>query len=306
MASSASRLLFGIVVSTFLATSMSAQATRTWISGVGDDANPCSRTAPCKTFAGAMTKTAAGGEISVLDPGGYGAVTITKAITIDGGGVASILGAGTNGVSVIAGVNDVVTLRNLSINGVRQSGFAGTNGIRIVSAAAVHIESSDIFNFGQRGLSIETSAANVRVFVRDTTITANNEGIGSFPTGGNVLLTLENAHVDGNSTHGINLKELTTASLSDSTMNQNGIAGLIPWLSTVNVSLTRCDLSSNQTGIYAGYLGGAPTVRLTDSMVTGNTINGVHLNGGIVRGFRSNMIDGNGGNNFLNAFGDLQ
>ena len=63
-----------------------AQATRTWISGVGDDANPCSRTAPCKTFAGAISKTAAGGEIDVLDPGGFGAVTITKAITLDGGG----------------------------------------------------------------------------------------------------------------------------------------------------------------------------------------------------------------------------
>src|SRR5712691_3114554 len=63
-----------------------AQATRTWVSGVGDDANPCSRTAPCKTFAGAISKTAACGEISVLDPGGFGAVTITKSITIDGDG----------------------------------------------------------------------------------------------------------------------------------------------------------------------------------------------------------------------------
>src|SRR5580693_9720 len=76
-----------------VAPSASAQAPRTWVSGVGDDANPCSRTAPCKTFAGAISKTVAGGEISVLDPGGYGALTITKAITIDGGGgqVASVL-----------------------------------------------------------------------------------------------------------------------------------------------------------------------------------------------------------------------
>src|SRR5262245_48964588 len=63
-----------------------AQATRTWVSGVGDDVNPCSRTAPCKTFAGAISKTAAGGEISVLDPGGFGGVTITKSITINGEG----------------------------------------------------------------------------------------------------------------------------------------------------------------------------------------------------------------------------
>src|SRR5436190_3111857 len=97
-----------------------AQATRTWVSGVGDDANPCSRTAPCKTFAGAISKTAAGGEIDALDPAGYGAVTITKAITIDGGGgqVASILVSGTNGINVQAGPTGVVILRNLRINGI--------------------------------------------------------------------------------------------------------------------------------------------------------------------------------------------
>lgn len=75
-----------------------AQATRTWVSGVGDDANPCSRTAPRKTFAGAISKTAAKGEINVLDPGGFGAVTITKSITIDGSG-GSIAGVLVSGVS---------------------------------------------------------------------------------------------------------------------------------------------------------------------------------------------------------------
>src|SRR5512142_2165430 len=98
---------------------VSAQATRTWVSGVGDDANPCSRTAPCKTFAGAISKTAAGGVISVIDPGGYGAVTITKSITIDGGGVlASVLVAGTLGINVNAGYTDVVILKGLQIVGV--------------------------------------------------------------------------------------------------------------------------------------------------------------------------------------------
>src|ERR1700684_962743 len=104
-----------------------AQATRTWISGVGDDANPCSRTAPCKTFAGAISKTAAGGEIDVIDPGGFGTVTITKAITIDGAGTqASILASGTNGINVNAGVNDAVIIRNLSINGAGTT--LGLNG----------------------------------------------------------------------------------------------------------------------------------------------------------------------------------
>src|SRR5688572_20560126 len=89
-----------------------AQATRTWVSGVGDDANPCSRTAPCKTFAGAISKTATGGQINTLDPGGFGGVTITKAITIaaEGTGEAGVLVSGTNGIIVNAPPGSMVNL----------------------------------------------------------------------------------------------------------------------------------------------------------------------------------------------------
>src|SRR5262249_43481981 len=128
---------------------MLGQASRTWVSGVGDDANPCSRTAPCKTFAGAISKTAAGGEIDALDPAGYGAVTITKAITIDGGGgqVASVLVAGTNGIVVNAGASDRVILRNIRINGIKGSGNGGLNGIRFISGLALGVENCVIFGF---------------------------------------------------------------------------------------------------------------------------------------------------------------
>src|SRR5271156_5684241 len=104
-------ILFMICI---LSSAAQAQATRTWVSGVGDDANPCSRTAPCKTFAGSISKTAAGGQINCLDPGGFGALTITKAIDIEcahGGGFGSVVVAGTNGFVVAAGASDVVILR---------------------------------------------------------------------------------------------------------------------------------------------------------------------------------------------------
>src|ERR1700710_1855980 len=86
-------LFAGAALCCAMTSAAQAQATRTWVSGVGDDANPCSRTAPCKTFPGAYSKTAIGGEIDALDPGGFGTITISKALTIDGGGgiVASIL-----------------------------------------------------------------------------------------------------------------------------------------------------------------------------------------------------------------------
>src|SRR5262245_3894176 len=129
--------VLALILSLTFVTMVHAQATRTWVSGVGDDANPCSRTAPCKTFAGAISKTAVGGEIDALDPGGYGAVTITKAITIDGGGnLASILVSGTNGIVINAPASAVVTIRNISINGFG----TGLNGIRFLSGGTLHIE----------------------------------------------------------------------------------------------------------------------------------------------------------------------
>src|ERR1043165_6824511 len=149
-----------LAVATFLfaAASMAqAQATRTWVSGVGDDVNPCSRTAPCKTFAGAISKTANNGEIDCLDPGGFGTVTITKNITIDGttgAGFGSILAAGTNGVNI----NDsatatpntiIVSLRNLSINGAG----TGFTGINFTSGKTVHVEDCVIFGFRGNGTS---------------------------------------------------------------------------------------------------------------------------------------------------------
>jgi hypothetical protein len=167
------------------ATMMYAQATRTWVSGVGDDANPCSRTAPCKTWAGAISKTAAGGEIDALDPGGFGALTITKAITLDGGGgqVASVLVSGTNGIVVQAGPADVVILRNLRINGISGSGAGGLNGIRFLAGAELDVENCYVFGFTQNGLDIalnQNTSASVHVSnsvfknIADTGIRATN------------------------------------------------------------------------------------------------------------------------------------
>ena len=121
-----------------------AQATRTWVSGVGDDANPCSRTAPCKTFAGAISKTAAGGEINCLDSGGFGAVTITKSITIYCEGVvAGVIVAGTNGIIINALATDVIVLRGLDIDGLG----TGLNGIRFLAGGALHVQNCQIRNF---------------------------------------------------------------------------------------------------------------------------------------------------------------
>src|SRR3989442_9926530 len=160
----------GIVLVLAFASLAQAQATRTWVSGVGDDVNPCSRTAPCKTFAGAISKTASPGEIDCLDPGGFGAVTITKSITIDGttgAGFGSILSSGVQGVIINALTTDVIHLKNLAING---SGTTlGTNGINYIQADTVSVENCRIFRYSGSGITM--TGANVgRLIVRNTNI----------------------------------------------------------------------------------------------------------------------------------------
>src|SRR5437016_719994 len=166
-----------------------AQATRTWVSGVGDDVNPCSRTAPCKTFAGAISKTFIGGEIDALDPGGFGTVTITKSITIDGCCITSILASGVPGITInIAAGNGNdperrVTIRHITINGTGTSGTAGvrtgTNAINVIAALAVHVENCYIQNFTQNGINFAVSnePTGAGLFVNDVNITNCNVGI---------------------------------------------------------------------------------------------------------------------------------
>ncbi|PYR76437.1 MAG: hypothetical protein DMF86_12250 [Acidobacteria bacterium] len=158
-----------------LAARPAAAQTQTWVSGVGSDANPCSRTAPCATFAGALSKTAAGGEIDALDPGAFGTVTITKAITIDGGGQgASVVASSTDGIAVQAGANDVVILRNLRLKSPQT--FSGLQGIDVLSAKAVVIQHCDISGFAYAGIDIEPNATLI-VLVTDSTVVNNGWGI---------------------------------------------------------------------------------------------------------------------------------
>jgi parallel beta helix pectate lyase-like protein len=154
-----------------------AQATRTWVSGVGDDVNPCSRTAPCKTFAGTISKTATGGEINVLDPGSFGAVTITKAISIKSDHVeAGTLASGTNGIIINTPAGAKVLLQGLDIEGLNGTPSApGLNGVKIISASKVTIQGCSIRNFSQFGVDLE-APANARVFITDSIILGNTLG----------------------------------------------------------------------------------------------------------------------------------
>src|SRR5437667_373281 len=190
--------MLAIAIFTFAFASMAqAQATRTWVSGVGDDANPCSRTAPCKTFAGAISKTAPGGEINVLDPGGFGAVTITKSITISSEGFeAGVLVSGTNGIIISEG--SVIVLRGLDIEGLG----TGLSGIKLLTPATLFIEKSTINNFICAGIDIEPSGGNSATVVRSSNVTTSGNATGLLAVGLAQIISFKTNNNDGNTTNG--------------------------------------------------------------------------------------------------------
>jgi hypothetical protein len=190
------------IVLCLLATSIitMAQATRTWVSGVGDDMNPCSRTAPCKTLAGAISKTATGGEINILDPGGFGAVTITKSITIDGGGIiGSILSSATNGIIVNAPTG-LVTIRNFSINGAGTT--LGINGIRVIAVKKLLVENCMLSNFSANGIDFNSTTA-ADITINNTNIQNASDGISMGGAGG--FMVMDGSHIQGIQNAGINI-----------------------------------------------------------------------------------------------------
>ncbi|MEA3002033.1 MAG: hypothetical protein QOH81_821 [Sphingomonadales bacterium] len=288
-----------------------AQATRTWVSGVGDDVNPCSRTAPCKTFAGAISKTAAGGEINCLDPGGFGAVTITKAMTIDchyteGGNL-----AGGNGIVVNALSTDVVVIRGLDIFGVNPP----TNGIRVISAAAVHVEDCVIRRFNAAnsfGISFQPSAL-ARLYVVNTTITQNGNGTSGGgilvqPTGtGAAQVMIEDTRVQQNSGQGLSLDTTgnTGGGIAIAVKNSqfvgtsgNGISLLSPGGVAISAMITD-SVSAHNSGAGIVANGASATARVGNTSIFGNAFAGgivsgvLLLNSGKVQTYGDNRLDAN-------------
>jgi hypothetical protein len=283
----------GFLLSLLAAAPASAQATRTWVSGVGDDVNPCSRTAPCKTFAGAISKTAINGEINCLDPGGYGAVTITKSITIDCTGTfGSILNSGTNGVIVNAtnaGGTDplrIVRLRGLSINGSGNGTRSGIRGVSILSALQVHIEDVRIDNQTQQGIAdVRTNAGTL--FVSKTTIRNNGiAGMGLASSGGTLNVTLDNVLLEGNAIGIASGAANINVLIKQSMVSGNATNGV--QADGGQITVEGSAISSNNVGVQAN----SGTVRLSNNDIMFNIGNAIN---GTTTSFGFNRIAGNGG-----------
>ena len=278
-----------------------AQAmSRTWVSGVGDDMNPCSRTLPCRTFMGAFVKTTDKGEIDCIDPGSYGTVLLTKNITIDGKGtMASILATNTNGVVV----NDtmmatpqtiVVVLRNLTISG----GGTGLDGIRFLGGKALQVENCVISGFGGNGTNSDgidvaltgLAAGNQDVKVSNTLI-SNNTGAGirasNTAAGGAVLVTVGASRFDANNI-GFLSSTSCSAQISNTDFTLHTDSGLSVGAGTLAVDVTASHFVSNANGITSA----ASTTRIGGCSLLGNGV-GINFTGGTVQSFGDNMVKGN-------------
>ena len=293
------RLLAIAIFTLAFATMAQAQASRTWVSGVGDDVNPCSRTAPCKTWAGAISKTATHGEINALDDAGFGTVTITKSITLEGGGhIGGILASGVSGIIInitAVGEAGLVNIRNLDING-----FAtGTFGIRILSAQRVAVDNCVIFGFRStlggsngRGISDERTSTNPMLFVTNCDVRNNIGGIVAAPAvAGSIRLVIENTRVQGQTSQGVFANNGSKVSIKNSNLSGNAADGV--HVESSAEAMVVSTLISNNLGVGANNVSG--TLSLADTTIVNNA-NGV---AGTITSFGNNNVRNNTGGNSL-------
>ena len=284
-----------------------AQATRTWVSGVGDDANPCSRTAPCKTFAGAYSRTAASGEINCLDPGGFGTVTISKAISIicDNGEAGVLAGSGVPGIVIAAGPNDVVVLSGLDIQGI---GVA-TDGIRFLSGGALHVRNTIISGFrGSNGHAIAFQpSGSSRLMVDSVHASDNGDGGGTAggllvqPTGGgSARATVINSDFSNNTGFGIRVDATGNTGPSMAVdingtrvaANTTGVSLNAPAGTTgITIALVNSIVSNNSTALSTN--GGASQFAVSGTTISGNITEMSQSGGGTLQSFGDNVRVGN-------------
>ena len=308
-------ITFGLVMFILAGASTGqAQATRTWVSGVGDDVNPCSRTAPCKTWAGAISKTAAGGEIDALDPGGFGAVTATKSILLDGttgAGFGSILASGVNGVNVNDSASGspntiVVRIRNMSINGAGTT--LGLNGVNFTSGATVHVENCVIRNFSGAGIKVATNTA-ARLIVSNTLISETGQGIDFAGTNAaNDAGVIDHTTITRTGA-GVRISNRAQVAISNSNISLNNTvaatAGIIITAAVGGsaIDLENCQVNFNSVGVQPN---AGNTIRLSNTHMTGNG-NALNFNGGTIVSYQNNRIAGNaGGENFASLSDIIQ
>jgi hypothetical protein len=295
--------IIGLGLPFFAAAPAQAQPSRTWVSATGDDINPCARTSPCKTFAGALSKTAAGGEINCIDAGDFGGLNITKSMTIScEGGTAGVVATGGFGaITINAAATDLVTLRGLDIDGQGTGG----GGIVVGTAAAVHIEKCSMRNFrfhnDSYGIGTSFSTATVFLYVADTVISDNSVGLRLSSGGGYKVVSLKNVVITGSTGDGLRLESSNVyANVNDSIISGNAGSAVNADASSTTVNLVRTTMANNAAALNAAAAGS--TIRVSNSDIYNNTFGILIANGATVQSDGTNKHgNSNGGLQVPNA-----
>jgi hypothetical protein len=288
------RTLLVAVFAFAIASLAHAQSSRTWVSTVGDDANPCSRTAPCKTFAMAVAKAASNGEVNALDAGTYGIVNITKSMTINGVGTMTAIGnSAANGVIVTAAATDVIILRNIAING----GDNGINGIKVVGARIVQVDHCWIYGQETHGINVDATDS-VSLKVNDTVIeNCAGDGIHIRTTAGTAVLSVDNVRIQDCGSDGIQAVDNVVAAIRNSILTQNASTGIQTSGINNQLNLDHVFVSSSNVGLQAS---AGSTLRVSDSVIAQNAT-GLSANGGTIDSFQGNSLMGNITNGAFNS-----
>ena len=292
------RFLLPVALILAAVTGADAQSSRTWVSGVGNDANEdntpntvCSRTLPCRTLQHAHNQTAAGGEINLIDAAGAGSVTISKSITIDAtGAFGSILASGTNGIIVNAGASDVVTIRGLSINGAN----TGINGIRFLNGSALHVHDTVIFGFSGAGIDFRPGVSAALMTTNTSIRRCAGGGIYVRPVAGFAgTAVLEKTRLENN-LFGLRVDDGGRVTAHDSVATGNSANGFVIASASapVQLNLDEC-VSSNNGQVGAKSVGPAATLRLSNATVMNNATGLESVSAGAIETFGNNHIAGN-------------
>lgn len=286
---------FFLIVYFLLAVAANAH-TVTWVSGTGNDNNPCTRIAPCATFAGALTKTLPGGEIDALDAGNYGPLIINKAVTINGNSVATIAVEDLEGgILINAGASDVVILRNIELNGLGSA----VEGILFDSGKALQIDHCKIPRFAGDGILVESSSGSISIL---DTVSSDNRTAG-LAVGPQVAVTVDRSRFEHNQIGGI-IATGGNITVSNSDVSNNFQGFLLEAADTdVKVDIFNSTISNNQKGIEASSPGiGKAIVRLANVALFTNTVAGLHAEpGAIIESFGNNYNSGSGTPNVLRS-----
>jgi hypothetical protein len=288
-----------------------AQVARTFLSAAGSDSNNCANVAtPCRHLATAFAATAADGEIYVLDPANYGSLTITRGVTIEGHGWASIAPVANNAAITINGnPGDKIGIRGVALNG---AGISNATGIAFNSGGSLTVSDSIIQNFSTDGIDFVPTAASF-LSVSNTLVANNNPGIVITPNGtGTVSGVLDHVTVVHNANNGLfvlsSSAQTTNLTVSESVISEtvsvcgggsgsgSGVFVVTSGSAIVNV-MVRNSTIANNNNIGLETAGTGSTIRVTRSTITGNSDGWNDSQLGVILSYGDNSIDGNTGIN---------